>query len=382
MPAVRPATIFRACGCGLALLVSGLAAPGSAMAAERTAADRQLLAARGLVLSGNFAVMRQELELRKRLDGIDAAVKRVALAHQQAEALLERNEIIRAGLRQAEALAKPDGSGNLPGALASLKSPNTTDAKGRPADRLNSQIPDVTGAGEQTPLQTALVDWINARSALQVMVLEIERAIAELDGDYRRLAADSSVSAALEKIGNVRLGPAKDYRRNNRLAAAKEVFTTSQPVYRESGRWRICAVLNERTPATFSFVEQSRPTLITATLAESLGLEPEPGVAAEKQRIGDRDLTVRRANLPSLRLGKFVFRDVPVILLPPEAEDLGSQLASGALAGCRVRLEPNRMALELQTLALDRPALATMLAIRVRISVESGKTPPDMLRSQ
>ena len=356
MPAVRPATILRARECGLTLLLIWVATPGSVVAAERAAAERQLLAERGLFFSGSFAVTRQELDLRKRLDTIDAAIKRVALAHQQAQTALERNEIIRANLRQAEASGKPDGNGNQPGASAAAKSPGATDSKGRPSDRLSSQMPDVTGAGDQTPLQLAMIDWINARSALEVTVLEIERTIAVLDRDYRTLAADPAVSAALKSVGNTRLGPAKDYRRNNRLNAARDVFTANQPVYRESGRWRISAVLNERTPATFSYVEQSRPTFITATLAQSLGIEPEPA-AAEKQRIGERELTVRRAKLPSLRLGKLVFRDIPVVILPPEAEDLGSQLASGALAGCRVRLEPNRMSLELQMQSfLDRPA--------------------------
>jgi hypothetical protein len=360
MPAVRPATILRARRCGLALLLIcavallvWVASPGHAAAAERAAAERQLLAERGLFFSGSFAVTRQELDLRKRLDTIDAAIKRVTLAHQQAQGALERNEIIRANLRQAEAAGKSDG--NQSGVSTTAKSPGTTDSKGRPTDRLNSQMPDVTGAGDQTPLQLAMIDWINARSALEVTVLEIERTIAVLDREYRTLAADPAVTAALKSVGNTRLGPAKDYRRNNRISAAREVFTANQPVYRESGRWRISAVLNERTPATFSYVEQSRPTFI-ATLAQSLGIEPEPA-AAEKQRIGERELAVRRAKLPSLRLGKLVFRDVPVFILPPEAEDQGSQLASGALAGCRVRLEPNRMSLELQMQSLlDRPA--------------------------
>ena len=344
------------------ILLLGGSATDMATAADR-AADRQLLAERGLALSGSFAVTRQELELRKRLDAIDAAIKRVAIAHQQVQSLLDKNEIIRAHLRQAEALGKSDGSGNPPGAATPPKSPGATDSKGRPPERLNSQMPDVTGAGEQTPLQLALVDWINARGALQVTVLEIERGVQSLDRDYRELAADAVVSAALESVGNVRLGPAKDYLRSNRLVAAKEVFSTSQPVYRESGRWRIGAVLNERTPATFNYVEQSRPTLITATLAQSLGLEPDPAAAAEKLQIGDRELTVRRAKLSSLRLGKFVFRDIQVNLLPPEAEDLGSQLASGSLAGCRVRLEPNRMSLVLQSLAFGRPAAGALISL-------------------
>ena len=108
----------------------------------------------GLVLSGNFAVTRQELLLRKRLDSIDGLVKRVAAAHQQADALLAKNELIRAQLRQVEAAN--------PAAANSPKSSAAPDAKVPPAERLQSQLPDVTGLGEQTPLQTALIDWISA----------------------------------------------------------------------------------------------------------------------------------------------------------------------------------------------------------------------------
>ena len=242
-------------------------------------------------------------------------------------------------MRQAEALAKPDAQ--------AAKSPGG-DGKGKANERLNSQQPDVSGPGEGTPLQAALVDWINARGTLQLNVLEIERSIATLEREYQRLAGDSAVSAAVSGLGGIRLGPAKDYRRQPRLAAAREVFTARQPVYRECGRWRLGAVLNDQTPATFSFVEQSRPTFLSATLAESLGLEADLREPAERQRIGEREFVVRRATLPSLRLGGLVFRDVPVLLLPPEAEDLGSQLASGSLSGCRVRLEPNQMSLELK----------------------------------
>ncbi len=361
MPADGGNSILRVLGAGLALLLV-CSAPTSG--AEPDATDRQILATRGLVVSGNFAVTRQELMLRKRLDTIDGLIKRVAVAHQQADALLEKNELIRAQLRQVEA------GGATPQSQGPSKLTTAADPKGRPPERLQSQMPDVTGLGEQTPLQVALMDWINARSTLQVTVLEIQRSLDALDHDYQVLGADRAVLGSLESMAHVRLGPAKDYRRNNRLAAAKEVFTAAQPVYRESGRWRIGAVLNERVPATLSYAEQTGPTLISSTLAQLVGLEPEPATPAERQRIGDRDLAVRRAKLPALRLGKFVFFDVPVILLPPEAEDLGSQLAGSALAGCRIHLDPQRMTLDLESLALD-PARG-VLPIANRFSPASG----------
>ena len=244
------------------------------------------------------------------------------------------------------------------------------------------------------------MDQRRARS--QVTLLEVQRTTDVLDQEYQGLRADRTVQQALENIGNVHLGPAKDYRRNNRLATARDVFTAAQPVYRESGHWRIGAVLNERTTATFSYAEQNRPTTIAATLAQVIELAPDPAAPAEMQRFGNRDVTVRRATLPALRLGKFVFRDLPVLLLPPEAEDLGSQFGSGALDGCRVRLDPQRMTLELESLALDgavrrgrscpepfarslaipAPAVASMLGVSIRGSRNCWKTRPVVLRSQ
>jgi hypothetical protein len=392
----RRANLCRLCGLGMTLLAAVLTAP-KASAADPTAAARRLLATRGLVASGGLWVTRRELDIRKRLDGLEALYKRSANAHQQVEALLKRNEFIRAELQRAETIEKQTGKAPPPATPG--KSPSGSDAKTRPAERLNSQQPDVTGSGDQTPLQVALIDWINARNALEVAVLDIEGGAAELDRRYAALAADESLRAALEAVGGGRLGPAKDYRRHQRLAAAsKDVFTTSVPIYRESGHWRVGAVVDERTPATFSLVEQSQPTLISATLSQLLGLQPDNS-PPENQRLSDRDLPVRRAKLKSLRLGKFLFDNVPVFLLPPEAEDLGSQLATGALVGCRARLTRDRMTLELESLAqggVDRrrapllggarergmPLARPISELRMSQSAMNWKTETITLRSQ
>ena len=339
MPAGRPEAILRSGAIRPALLAGGggrRARLGRAGAGRRTdQRQREALAARGLIVSGSFAVLPQELELRKRLEALDGAIKRTTAARAQVDAQLQRNEVIRAALRQAESLAKPDGG-------AAAKSPGG-EGKDRPPERLNSHLPDVTAAGEETPLQVALVDWINARGTLQLSMLEIERTIAALQREYQHLAADSAVSAAVADGGGVRLGPAKDYRRQPRLASARDVFSTRQPIYRQCGRWRVGAVLNEQTLATFSFVEQSRPTFLSARLlAESLGLEPDPraGRTAADRRAGVRrpagDAGLAAAGQPGVSRR-------PGAAAAPEAEDLGSQLASGSLSGCRVRLEANQI---------------------------------------
>ena len=69
--------------------------PGAArlVAAERSASDhnrpqRTALAERGLTVSGSFAVLPQELELRKRLEALEAAIKRTTAARAQVDAQL------------------------------------------------------------------------------------------------------------------------------------------------------------------------------------------------------------------------------------------------------------------------------------------------------
>src|SRR5205085_5565577 len=104
--------------------------------------------------------------------------------------------------------------------------------------KLNSKMADVTGLGEQTPLQLATIELVNARNALALAVLKIRRDSGELDKDYAPLRSDQRITAALLVLGSKwRLGPAKDYQREQtRLAtAAQSVLTSRLPVYRESG---------------------------------------------------------------------------------------------------------------------------------------------------
>ena len=178
---------------------------------------------------------------------------------------------------------------------------------------------------------------------VQILVLEIQQDISDLSATYSSWAS-SGASAALENIGKIRLGPAKAYRAHNRLAAAKEVFTAAQPVYRESGQWRI-AHSARRTHSRY--VQLCRTECADVDLGEPgeiAGTGAESWFGGGKVHIADRDLTVRPAVISRVAARQIRVFEPSGLIAPPEAEDLGSQLSSGALvAGHRLRLDPRRI---------------------------------------
>ena len=105
----------------------------------------------------------------------------------------------------------------------------------------------------------------------------------------------------------------------------------------------------EETPATFTWRTSDEPTIITASLAESAGIETPDDAPRVELRIGRRRrLTARQVKIPYVRFGKYLVRDVPAYVLPPEGEDLGSQIGQFALKGYRVSAEPGRLRLVIE----------------------------------
>jgi len=333
------------------LLLVTLGMCGIARAQEQSPAA--LLNARGLSASGSVWISAAEARLRKQIESLESLQKRCQQTAQRVEILLQQNEMIRARLVQLEAAQKTSpGTALQPPAGSSAKTAESGSKASAPAV-LDSRMPDVTGLGELSPLQVALVEAVNARNTLAIAVLRLQKQSGELERQYARLRAEPDVARAIAVSGaGQRLGPIKDYQQIL-LAAEKWYATARVPIYMESGRQRVSAILNEQTPATFSYADERQPTLITASLGQTLGVSPAEGATPQTYQAGNRKLDVRPVKLPSLRIGKFVIRETPALLLPPEAEDLGSQLSASALRAYRVRIDPHRMSLELSPLVDD-----------------------------
>jgi hypothetical protein len=344
MPNARTHLNWSACLAGL-LAATPLWAASVSAAADNDSA-RAVLTRYRLSAQGNAWIAAEEAQLRRQIAGLDALERRHRQAQQQAAAMLEKNEKIRAQLIAAEAAKKAGKQPPTP-ASSSTSSSNSA-AGGKNPEELSSKRPDVTGTGELTPLQTAMIELVSARQAIFLASATIDRNLSSLPERYSELQNRDDVLAALKELGDQqKLGPVKDYRRD--AEKARQLSATAQrgpiPVFLECERFRLGVVVNERSPLTMSIAAEGEPTLITTGAALSLDLAPTADAPVREYRRGDRVLRAKEVTIPSIRLGAIVLRDVPALLLPPEGEDLASQLAVKSLTGYRSELHERRMTL-------------------------------------
>jgi hypothetical protein len=114
-------------------------------------------------------------------------------------------------------------------------------------------------------------------------------------------------------------------------------------VFRESGRYRLSGLVGEATLATFSLVGAGEPTMITSATAQAAGVVPTPGTPARTVNLRGRQVRCSAAELPRFTFGAAGAEKLTVLVLPPEAEDLGSQLAADALPGWKLVLDERAM---------------------------------------
>lgn len=302
---------------------------------------KRLLSAKGLTPLGPVWIVADEVVLRRELQGLEALDRRLRDAMTAAEHQLRQNEQIRQWLAAVEKL--PDDKKKRSSSAPSGSSASV--AKLAESGGLKSSMPDVTGLGDGTPLQTAMVEWVTARSAGALAVLAIGRLSSGLPQQYAALTADSEVRAALAELGeSARLGPLKNYRgRQDRVEAlSQRVLTDRVPIYLESGREWVGILLNDRLATTAAIAQGDAPTVLSASLAESLGLAARadpPG----RLKVAGRDVQASRARIASLRVGSLLVKDVEIFVLLPEFEDVGNQLGESTLAGARLALRAVRM---------------------------------------
>jgi hypothetical protein len=339
--------VFRLVVLVAAILTADRAAIGQPKPALDIARSRTFLVGQGLVPVGNVWITRRETGLRRRIESLEALERRHQLAINKAEELLKANEAIRSQLVQKEAAeraknGKPEPPVRNPSSESAIKSPQA-----KPPTKLTSELPDVTGLGEQTPLQEAMIELVNARASLQLAIVRIRGDAERLAEDYDRLKRDAAVGTAVEKINSgARLGPAKSYQREVQRADALAdlAFKSDVPGYFESGCFRVPSILNDREPATFSLRMEAGPVLLANSVAQRLGVREEDFQGASQEvTVENRRVAARSFRLASLRLGTCVIKDVAVLVLPPEAEDLGSQLSAASLGGYQASPEYRRM---------------------------------------
>lgn len=194
-------------------------------------------------------------------------------------------------------------------------------------------------------VQQQIIEFTELRQAISLALLESSAHLTMLSTRYEELSQNPAVSDALaQQSANAKLGPIRPLESHRKRLSDYEklVFTAAVPIYLQSGRLRVGAIIDERLPVTFTYQQGSgdQATLITSSIAEAAGAMLDQNTAAMKIEVAPkRTALVREATLTSLRIGRLQLSQVRVLVLPPECEDLGCILSRATLTGHSVKIE-------------------------------------------
>ena len=316
----------------------------SPVTAEEPAAPRAAAQLRemGLVrLNRRVWGLPLEAQLQARLKGLGSLVQRIVSAEKALDEQIVRNAAAWNESSPAiEALQKQ---------IAEL--PTSDPQRGPLESQLDALLAKVTppeALAGRDDVRIELARLAQDRCTLLVDLTFVRDAAAQIGPLYERLAEDPAVAALLGQVGEkARLGPARHYaaeiRKLDELDAV--AHAPHAPLYLQSGRIRVTAAAGDAC-LTFTFNPASDAvTYLPASAAETAGIEVPQDAPRQVVKIADRQLEVRRVTLGSVRLGSCAARDVVAYVLPPEAEDLGAQLAARSLSPCNPRVDLARLRL-------------------------------------
>ena len=347
------APLFRQALLLLVCLVAIELAPAAEPASR--AAETFLRRVKGLsnIPGGKVWLGRAEQTLRDCLASLDEARREVLQLQKSLEQSVQRN------YQHWEANRQTIDT------LKAALSKTVTDAPERKKiqqqlQRLQSEIIAPERLAAQSDVRRRLIQFTNARNRLALQILAVRRSLPQMDEEYRRLGADLEVHAALRALGEGhRLGPLEAYREEQRRLVEYEqiVFTPWLPVYLQSERIRVGAILNETTPVTFTWRPESGPTVLTTSMIEAAGLAPPTAETAVPLPVASgRTLLARRITVPAIRFGQVVLRDAPVYVLGPDGEDLGATIGPDAFTDADVKIELERLRLVIKSRSQSRAA--------------------------
>lgn len=240
---------------------------------------------------------------------------------------------------------------SLQKALSSL---NTDDPKKKQIERQIKELETQAVRPRRLPAEANVRAWLteltNLRNRLGLSVIAIRRLKVAMESEYKQLAGDPDVASAFRQLGEShRLGPTNNgYATEIRQLGEYErvAFTDRMPLYVQSEKLRVGAILNERVPVTFTWQASHDPTVLTASMAESAGVNiPDSAEIFEMPFGRTRRLPTRRVVVQSIRFGEHVLRDIPAYVLPPEGEDLGARIGLEALDEYQATVELERLRL-------------------------------------
>jgi hypothetical protein len=324
--------------------------PGRLSPDESADAAAYLAWNRGLqrVAGGSVWLSSTERQVRANLEVLGSLRRDVLRAQRRLDDRIRKNYVAWEASRQQIAA--------LQQILASRDTKDSEERKIRQQiDDLQSRAVAPDKLGAEPDVRALVIRLANQRNRLALALIALRRSIPRITPEYERLAADTRVQQALEKLGpNHRLGPlSENYNQHLRNLPEYEriVFTSWVPIYLQSGNVRVDTIVNEQTPVTVTWMTSNEPLVLTDALAEVVGLDRETTISDPLaiQVEPGRTLSAQPVTVDTIRLGRHVVHDVRAFVLPPEAEDLGARMGVATwseyavtlqLDGLRLVIEP------------------------------------------
>ena len=212
--------------------------------------------------------------------------------------------------------------------------------------RLGAQPSAIGGARRQ--YRELLVRYMNARTAFTLAYLQGAAEADRLEDRYRKLAADPNVQTALDQRdpASNQLGPTPVFRKNRaRIDKHRSELLTDQTVGfygegRDDDVFHVSVILCDRTAAWFAYRPRASYNLIPEAVLGQADIELPPDRNVEL-KIGGVRFRTARVIVPSLRIGKFVSRNVEAYMLPARIGRLGF-LSASAFPDVRIEVPPGQ----------------------------------------
>jgi len=308
----------------------------------------------GLCESGAFWICRDEVELRRQLELLPARTRPFFAAQKQFDELINSYQRHRDQLARLQKLLDENIrqlSVTSLGSQQRQQLENENSSLTKRIRKLETEVAKRLNALDEFSLMTeAAIELVNRRNALAITLLAIERRDRAMRQRYQQLAEDPKLAALLHKSAGRRLGPAEKYSligggQFQRLTDA--VFTSEVPVYRRSGQIRLSLILNERAAVTFNYSGPSGPLVVPSSALAAAGVRSLERAKREQIDLDGRKVMARVIEIPSVRVGQYLFKSVPAYALPPETEDLGGRISAAAFPGYVSLLMPERLSFRL-----------------------------------
>lgn len=182
-----------------------------------------------------------------------------------------------------------------------------------------------------------------AYNELTLDFLRAQRDVKQIEQRYAELSDDPQVGAALAKLNSSpdRLGPSRQFIRDckqfNRLE--DRLMSDTVPAIWKGEHCSLSVILNEKIAVPFRYWPGDKFTLVPQSVLEQAGVAIEPNAPLVEffSNDGNQSFVCRRIRLATIRIGRHVIKDSEVLVLPPQAEQLGPALGADVLVGFDVQ---------------------------------------------